>query len=42
VIVHPGHFYDLEQDGAIVVSLIPEPEPFTKGLRRISEVLGAI
>lgn len=42
VIVHPGHFYDLEQDGAIVVSLIPEPATFKAGIQRIAEILSAI
>ena len=39
VVVHPGHFYDLEGDDLVVVSLIPEPERFRAGLARIAELL---
>jgi hypothetical protein len=39
VVVHPGHFYDLEPRGAVVVSLIPDAAAFRAGLGRIGEVL---
>jgi hypothetical protein len=32
VLVHPGHFYDLPSDGCVVVSLLPEPTIFAKGI----------
>jgi len=32
VLVHPGHFYDLPSDGSVVVSLLPEPMIFAKGV----------
>jgi len=39
VLVHPGHFYDFESDGYLVLSLITEPEIFTDGCRRVLEHL---
>jgi alanine-synthesizing transaminase len=38
VVVHPGHFYDLEGEGYLVLSLIPEPAVFAAGLARIEEL----
>jgi alanine-synthesizing transaminase len=35
VIVHPGHFYDFQSDGYLVISLLPEPEVFRQGIRKI-------
>jgi aspartate/methionine/tyrosine aminotransferase len=35
VIVHPGHFYDFEEEAHLVVSLIVEPAIFDEGLARI-------
>jgi hypothetical protein len=35
VLVHPGHFYDIAQDGHAVVSLLPEPETFEEGIARL-------
>lgn len=35
VVVHPGHFYDFAADGYLVISLIPRPETFAEGLRRL-------
>ena len=32
VLVHPGHFYDMAQDDSVVVSLLPEPGIFEKGV----------
>lgn len=40
VIVHPGHFYDMEGEAFLVVSLIVPPEAFDAGLARI-EALAA-
>jgi hypothetical protein len=34
VVVHPGHFYDFEDDAHLVLSLIPEPDLFTEALAR--------
>ncbi len=35
VLVHPGHFYDIAQDGFVVVSLLPEPQVFEEALGRL-------
>jgi hypothetical protein len=35
VVVHPGHFYDIEGEAYLVVSLIPEPHVFRAGLERL-------
>ncbi len=40
--VHPGWFYDLPRDGALAVSLLPEPEQFTDGLRRLTLAVDAL
>ena len=39
VVVHPGHFYDFDSDGYLVLSLIEEPEIFADGCRKILEHL---
>ena len=39
VIVHPGHFYDFQQDGFLVISLITPPGVFRDG---ILQVLNAV
>jgi aspartate/methionine/tyrosine aminotransferase len=38
VLVHPGHFYDLAQEGAVVVSLLTEPGTFQEGIEQIGSV----
>jgi alanine-synthesizing transaminase len=35
VYVHPGHFYDFESDGYLVVSLITPPADFEEGIGRL-------
>jgi aspartate/methionine/tyrosine aminotransferase len=35
VYVHPGHFYDFESDGYLVVSLITPPADFAEGIGRL-------
>ncbi len=39
VVVHPGHFYDLEGEPFIVVSLIVPPATFAAGLARLEALL---
>jgi len=39
VLVHPGHFYDFETDGYLVLSLIPEREEFQIGVCGVLEYL---
>jgi aspartate/methionine/tyrosine aminotransferase len=35
VLVHPGFFFDLPSDGYLVLSLLPGPEVFADGVRRL-------
>jgi len=35
VFVHPGHFYDFSSEGHLVISLLPPPEVFQEGIRRL-------
>ena len=38
VVVHPGHFYDVERGEHLVVSLIVEPRVFASGLAALADV----
>ena len=38
VLVHPGHFYDFESDGYMVLSLITPADEFAKGVAAILQV----
>jgi aspartate/methionine/tyrosine aminotransferase len=40
VIVHPGHFYDFQNEGHLVLSLITAPEDFREGVARLLRVVG--
>ena len=35
VLVHPGHFYEFDSDGFLVISLITPPGEFAEGIDRI-------
>jgi alanine-synthesizing transaminase len=35
VVVHPGYFFDFENDGYLVVSLLTRPDVFAEGMERI-------
>jgi alanine-synthesizing transaminase len=35
VLVHPGHFYDFGAEGHLVISLLPPPDVFQEGIRRL-------
>jgi len=37
VFVHPGHFFDFEKDGYIIVSLLPQKEIFEEGIMRLKK-----
>ncbi len=37
VAVHPGYFFDFPRPGYLVLSLLPEPERFREGVRRLVE-----
>lgn len=39
VLVHPGHFYDFETDGYLVLSLIPPEAEFREGITNTLEVV---
>lgn len=39
VLVHPGHFYDFESDGRVVISLICRPEDFAEGVERLVKLV---
>lgn len=41
VLVHPGYFFDFATDDFLVVSLLPEPERFAEGIRRLAEICSA-
>ena len=38
VLVHPGYFFDLPIESCLVVSLLPEPSRFDRGLRALAEL----
>lgn len=40
VSVHPGHFYDFQSEGHLVLSLITEPVDFREGVARLLQVVG--
>ena len=40
VLVHPGHFYDFESDGYLVLSLIAPTTEFAEGVRAVLELSG--
>ena len=35
VLVHPGYFFDFEEEGYLVLSLLPEEKVFKEGIKRI-------
>jgi hypothetical protein len=35
VLAHPGFFFDFMQEAFLVLSLLPAPEAFTEGTRRL-------
>jgi len=41
VAVHPGYFFDFPHEAYLVVSLLPEPETFARGVARILERVDA-
>ncbi len=40
VVVHPGHYYDFEEEAYLVVSLLPEQDVFAEGVARLVELSG--
>ncbi len=41
VLVHPGYFFDFPSGSHLVLSLLPEPEPFRRGVGILARMLGA-
>jgi aspartate/methionine/tyrosine aminotransferase len=41
VVVHPGYFFDFAHEAFLVVSLLPEPDPFARGVARVLERVDA-
>jgi len=41
VLVHPGHFYDFEGDGYLVLSLIGDRGEFAEGIERVLSFLNS-
>lgn len=41
VVVHPGYFFDFPHEAFLVVSLLPEPGVFARGVRLVQERLDA-
>lgn len=37
VFVHPGHFYDFDSDGYLVISLLPPHDVFREGIMKLLE-----
>jgi alanine-synthesizing transaminase len=37
VLVHPGFFFDFSRESYLVISLLPEPDIFAEGVRRVLE-----
>ena len=35
-LVHPGYFYDFDEESLLVVSLLPREQDFAEGMRRIA------
>lgn len=35
LLVHPGYFFDFPREGFVVLSLLPRPDLFTEGVRRL-------
>ena len=39
VSIHPGYFYDFQEEAHLICSLLPAPDDFQKGIQRIKRVL---
>lgn len=42
VIVHPGYFFDLDGDGFLVISLLPPPAHFARGVAELFELVAEV
>src|SRR4051812_26546607 len=41
VVVHPGYFFDFAHEAFLVISLLPEPDVFARGVARVLESVDA-
>ncbi|MCK6591885.1 MAG: pyridoxal phosphate-dependent aminotransferase, partial [Polyangiaceae bacterium] len=41
ILVHPGYFFDMEREGFLVVSLLPDPKAFASAASRLIHRLEA-
>jgi len=41
LVVHPGHFYDFDEEGYVVLSLLTDPDTFACGTDRLVKVVAA-
>jgi alanine-synthesizing transaminase len=41
VLLHPGHFFEIEQEACFVMSLLPQESVFSNGIRRVLEYMRA-
>src|SRR4051812_47246616 len=41
VVVHPGYFFDFAHEAFLVISLLPEPDVFARGVARMLECIDA-
>ena len=41
VVVHPGYFFDFPHEAFLVVSLLPEPDVFARGVQLVQDRLDA-
>jgi alanine-synthesizing transaminase len=42
VLVHPGYFFDFEREAFLVISLLPETEPFVSALQVLFGEIGCL
>ena len=42
VLLHPGYFFDIDGDGFLVTSLLPEPAVFDEGLARLGRFVSGV
>jgi aspartate/methionine/tyrosine aminotransferase len=42
VLVHPGYFFDFQEEAFLVVSLLPDPATFREGVSRMTAVLSGL
>ena len=41
VVIHPGYFFDFPHEAFLVISLLPKPDVFARGVTRVLETVDA-